>query len=163
IGLAAGFDKNAQAIDFFNGLGFGAVEVGTVTPQPQDGNPRPRIHRLPEIKSVRNSMGFPNQGMRQIYSNILASKRQGVLGVNLGKNKLTSEADTPQDYKTLYEKFVAVADYLVINVSSPNTEGLRNFQNPVGLKSIFDALEDSRKQNSRPLYLKIAPDLQKND
>lgn len=163
IGLAAGFDKNAQAIDFFNALGFGAVEVGTVTPLPQEGNPRPRIHRLPELKSVRNSMGFPNAGMEKIYQNISAAQKKGILGINLGKNKLTSIQDTPADYRTLYQRFVTQADYLVINVSSPNTEGLRDFQNPVGLKSIFDALSDVRQENPKPLYLKISPDMQQED
>lgn len=163
VGLAAGFDKNAQAIDFFNKLGFGAVEVGTVTPLAQEGNPRPRIFRLPEIHGLRNSMGFPNQGMDKILKNINAQKCNGVLGVNLGKNKLTSEHDTPSDYQKLYKQFARVADYLVINVSSPNTEGLRNFQNPEGLSRILIAVEDVRKEIRKPLYLKIAPDLKQQD
>jgi dihydroorotate dehydrogenase len=163
VGLAAGFDKNAQAIEFFSRLGFGAVEVGTVTPRAQIGNDRPRIFRMPEIRSVRNSMGFPNAGAELILKNIQNTKYKNVLGVNLGKNKTTTDQATGDDYDFLYKKFAPVSDYLVINISSPNTPGLRSFQNPESFRLICEKMEDSRKEVKKPLYLKIAPDMEKDD
>lgn len=159
IGLAAGFDKNAEAIDFFSKLGFGAVEVGTVTPIEQVGNPRPRIWRYPEIESLRNAMGFPNHGAEQILKNINQAKSKSCLGVNIGKNKETSREDTPNEYAKLYEKFAPVADYIVINISSPNTPGLRDLQTKEAFSEICLAVNEKRAKNKKPLYLKISPDL----
>lgn len=160
VGLAAGLDKNAEAINFFARLLFGAVEVGTVTPLAQAGNEKPRLFRYPSEESIRNCMGFNNFGSDEVLKNIVAANRFGkVLGVNLGKNKITSESDAPLDYQVLYKKFAAVADYLVVNVSSPNTKGLRDLQTKAGLASIFDAISLEREQCYKPLFLKISPDL----
>ncbi|MBT3585167.1 MAG: quinone-dependent dihydroorotate dehydrogenase [Halobacteriovoraceae bacterium] len=160
IGLAAGLDKNAECIDFFTRIPFGAVEVGTVTPLPQEGNPKPRLFRLAKEESLRNQMGFNNFGMDTIFENVQHASRNGkILGINLGKNKLTPQEDAPQDYRKLYKKFHKVADYLVINVSSPNTPGLRDLQEESGLRRIFEALVELRAAFPKPLFLKIAPDL----
>lgn len=159
VGLAAGFDKNAQAIDFFSQIGFGAVEVGTVTPKPQVGNERPRIWRYPEINSIRNAMGFPNAGAISILENINKTKIRNCLGVNLGKNKLTSPKDTPAEYAYLYDYFADTSDYLVINISSPNTPGLRDLQTKEAFRDICQAIDEKRTLKPKPLYLKIAPDL----
>ena len=161
IGLAAGFDKDGLALPFFSRLGFGSIEVGTVTPIPQPGNQTPRIFRIPEEESLRNSMGFPSQGMDQVYKNISMHKK-GIskIGINLGKNKLTPNEEAYKDYKKLYEKFKDIADYLVINVSSPNTPGLRELQDANYLSNLFDKLSDLRVDEKTPLYLKIAPDME---
>lgn len=163
IGLAAGLDKNAQAVDFFSGLGFGAIEIGTITPIAQKGNPLPRIWRDKENLSLRNAMGFPNQGMEAIYQNLLKIKSQTVIGSNIGKNKDTSPDDAALDYAKLYEKFAPVSQYIVINVSSPNTPGLRSFQKPKALENIFSQMRTLREQHPRPLYLKISPDIHPQD
>lgn len=159
IGLAAGLDKNAEAIDFFSQLGFGAIEVGTVTPKPQDGNAKPRLFRYPEEESLRNCMGFNNFGSEHIYQNIVSSERNGrLLGVNLGKNKVTSQEEAPLDYQMLYQKFAPIADYLVINVSSPNTPNLRDLQQKDGMEKILKALVAVREQRPCPLFIKTSPD-----
>ncbi|MBT3237019.1 MAG: quinone-dependent dihydroorotate dehydrogenase [Bdellovibrionales bacterium] len=161
IGLAAGLDKNGEAIDFLTRLGFGAIEVGTVTPKPQSGNPRPRLHRYIADESLRNSMGFNNHGMEFLARNIAHTSRNSkVLGVNLGKNKVTSNDQAALDYQKLYQKFCRGADYLVINISSPNTEGLRSLQEVDNFKIILDALERGRREYFCPLWVKIAPDLE---
>lgn len=160
VGLAAGLDKNAEAIDFFTRIPFGAVEIGTVTPKPQVGNPKPRMFRLIEQESLLNRMGFNNKGMEEVYLNVVKSKRNGkILGVNLGKNKVTPSDLAYEDYQKLFKKFKDVAGYIVINVSSPNTPGLRDLQNIESLKVIFDSLKELRDGETPPLYLKIAPDL----
>jgi dihydroorotate dehydrogenase len=164
VGLAAGLDKNATAIDFFSRILFGSIEVGTVTPAPQKGNPRPRLFRYLKEESLRNRMGFNNLGWEGVLRNILSSTWNGkILGVNLGKNRQTTEEDAYKDYCLLYEKFCKVADYLVINVSSPNTPGLRDLQRKENLKSIFQHLEGPRRKNNCPLYLKISPDIPDNE
>ncbi len=164
IGLAAGLDKNAECINFFGRLNFGALEVGTVTPLMQEGNPRPRLFRLKEEKSLLNRMGFNNEGMDLVYENINLSNSNGkILGINLGKNKVTSEQDAPLDYQKLYSKLAPLADYLVINVSLPNTPGLRDLQKVDSLKLIFDALITEREKVSKPLFLKISPDMSFDD
>ena len=165
VGLAAGFDKNARAVDFLSRLGFGAVEVGTITPLPQEGNPRPRIQRFSREESLLNSMGFPNEGMEKIYQRLAHSvrKERCALGANLGKNKDTSERNAAQDYACLYQKFAPMADYLVINVSSPNTPGLRALQSKEGLRAICEAVSEKRRENTKPLYVKIAPELEQRD
>lgn len=160
VGLAAGFDKNALAIDFFRRFGLGAIEVGTVTKLAQKGNKKPRIFRHSELKSLQNSMGFPNLGSEQILHNIQQAHSQDIcLGVNIGKNKNTKEADTPEEYSYLYQKFAPFVDYLVINISSPNTPGLRNFQKKDKLQPILQAIKEQQRQNYRPVFIKIAPDL----
>jgi len=164
IGLAAGLDKNAEAISFFSQIPFGAVEVGTVTPRPQEGNPKPRMFRLVEDESLLNRMGFNNDGADKVLKNILSSDRHGkVLGVNLGKNKATPADKAHEDYQFLYSAFAPQANYLVVNVSSPNTPGLRDLQNIDSLKVIFDSLKEEREKVQVPLYLKVSPDLSHDD
>jgi dihydroorotate dehydrogenase len=164
VGLAAGLDKNGEAIDFLTRLGFGAVEVGTVTPKPQPGNPKPRLHRYVEEQSLRNSMGFNNFGMEFMAHQVSTARRNGkILGVNLGKNKLTPNDQAAEDYQKLYQKFCRLADYLVINISSPNTAGLRTLQEAGSFKEILDALQAQRDQHFCPLWVKISPDLKSSD
>ena len=159
VGLAAGLDKNAQAIAFFSRLLFGAIEVGTVTPQPQPGNPRPRLFRL-KPASLRNQMGFNNLGMEGVLRNIIATPANDrCLGINLGKNRWTPPQQTAADYCALYQKFAPIADYLVINISSPNTPGLRKLQQGVELANIVQALAGARKRHPCPLWVKVSPDL----
>ncbi len=159
-GLAAGLDKNAEAIDYLTTLPFGFIEVGTVTKLAQSGNEKPRLFRLIEFQSLRNRMGFNNHGSKVVISNILKSnKRNKILGVNLGKNKATSNQDAHLDYSYLYKLFASNADYLVINVSSPNTPGLRNLLSEKGLREIFEAVSVERKLIDKPLFVKISPDM----
>ena len=160
IGLAAGLDKNAEVISYMTHLPFGFVEVGTVTPRPQDGNDKPRLFRYPEEESLRNRMGFNNQGSAAVVSNLKAANRRGkIVGVNLGKNKITENVDAPKDYSYLYKEFAPLADYLVINVSSPNTPGLRDLLKDAGLRQIFEAVEVERKKIKKPLLVKVSPDM----
>ena len=160
IGLAAGLDKNAETIDFMTHLPFGFVEIGTVTPKAQAGNDKPRLFRYIEEESLRNRMGFNNQGSDVVLENLLkANKRGKIVGVNLGKNKLTSNEEAPADYSYLYQKFAPYADYLVINVSSPNTPGLRDLLKDAGLRQIFEAVDGERKKISKPLLVKVSPDM----
>ena len=154
IGLAAGFDKNAQAISRLHALGFGHVEVGTVTPLPQTGNPRPRLFRLTADRALINRMGFNNDGANRIAARLHTLPAcHGALGVNLGINK--QGADPVRDYAALVQCFAPLADYLVINVSSPNTPGLRDLQAEHALAAILAALPRARP----PLLVKLAPDL----
>lgn len=160
VGLAAGLDKNAMAIDFFSRIPFGAIEVGTVTPLAQEGNPRPRLFRYVEEESLRNCMGFNNDGAQKILNNINRSNKNGkVLGVNLGKNKNTLAESAHLDYLKLFTTFKDSCDYLVINVSSPNTPGLRDLQRHESMREIFESLKEARKDCSTPLFIKISPDL----
>ena len=164
VGLAAGLDKNAQAIDFFTRFPFGAIEIGTVTPKAQPGNAKPRLFRLRKEHSLVNKMGFNNVGADKILANIKKSNLHGkILGVNLGKNKQTSLKDAANDYKTLYKKFSSVADYLVANISSPNTPNLGKLQKVGPLKELLLELKDERKRMSCPFYLKISPDIRLED
>jgi dihydroorotate dehydrogenase len=164
VGLAAGLDKNAEAIGFLSYLPFSFIEVGTVTPLAQKGNDRPRLFRYPDEESLRNCMGFNNQGMEKILYNIQnAERREKILGVNLGKNKVTSNEDASKDYAMLYEKFAPHADYLVINVSSPNTPGLRDLLQDKGLKEIFAAVNARRIHMQRPLLVKVSPDMSEEE
>lgn len=164
IGLAAGLDKNAEAINFLTYLPFGFIEVGTVTPLPQSGNPKPRLFRYIEEESLRNCMGFNNAGAEVVLKNIQNSNsRDKILGVNLGKNKITSNELAQNDYASLYEKFAPVSDYLVINVSSPNTPGLRDLLQDRGLREIFEAVTSKRKVCPRPLLVKVSPDMTEDE
>lgn len=164
IGLAAGLDKNAEAINFLTYLPFGFIEVGTVTPLPQVGNPKPRLFRYLEEQSLRNSMGFNNLGADAILKNIQnADRREKILGVNLGKNKITPNDQAHNDYAMLYEKFAPHADYLVVNVSSPNTPGLRDLLQDQGLRDIFLAVSEKRKILKKPLLVKVSPDMSNDE
>jgi dihydroorotate dehydrogenase len=161
IGLAAGFDKNAEVPDAMLGQGFGFVEVGTVTPRPQSGNPRPRMFRLPEDEAAINRMGFNNQGMEAMAARLAKRRRQGIVGVNIGKNK--DSLDAAADYEACVARLAPLADYMVINVSSPNTPGLRALQEKASLLAITSRARAAMPPNPPPLFLKIAPDLAKED
>lgn len=164
VGLAAGLDKNAEAIDFFTQLAFGFVEVGTVTPRPQAGNPKPRLFRYPEEESLRNCMGFNNGGMDMVAAHLeRANRHQKLVGVNLGKNKATAQELAVQDYLTLYQRFHLKADYLVVNISSPNTPGLRDLQSKEALREILVELKRARTDQSCPLFVKLSPDMHEDD
>lgn len=166
IGLAAGFDKNAEVIDPLFKLGFGFVEIGTVTPRPQAGNPRPRIFRNVKDQAVINRMGFPNAGMEVFKKRlgIFMDKRSDpaqLIGVNIGKNKNTQ--DPSIDYEVLVRELGQMADYLTINISSPNTPGLRDLQQGDALRTLLHRVQDAREQVCKhqlpPLFVKLAPDL----
>jgi dihydroorotate dehydrogenase len=157
IGLAAGLDKNAEALHFFEGQGFGALECGTITLRPQDGNPRPRIFRYKDEESLRNAMGFPNRGLLDILPRIKNYHGEAPLGINLGKNKDSSPEESIKELGIIIETLAPHADYFVINVSSPNTPGLRALQEKEYLSELFSELKS--KDKTKDLYLKIAPDL----
>lgn len=164
VGLAAGFDKNAEVPAAMSRLGFGFVEIGTVTPRPQAGNARPRLFRLTEDRAVINRMGFNNDGAERVAKRLAAGLPDGVIGVNLGANKDSS--DRIADYVRGLQVFDGLADYFVINISSPNTPGLRDLQRGDALNSLLEALQEARARLSRPpppLLVKIAPDLLDRD
>ena len=165
IGLAAGFDKNAEAIEPLFRLGFGLVEIGSVTPRPQPGNPRPRVFRLVQDRGVINRLGFNNEGVDAVERRLAAFREKGsapgLLGVNLGKNKDSPEA--APDYGIGAKRLAPYADYLVINVSSPNTPELRALQSHSELERIIEATRDAMSANPVPLIVKIAPDLKQAD
>jgi dihydroorotate dehydrogenase len=165
VGLAAGFDKNAEAFAPALDLGFGFVEVGAVTPRPQRGNPKPRLFRLAEDLALINRLGFNNEGLAAVESRLKARARgQGIVGVNLGKNK--DSADATSDYRVGTRALAPLADFLVVNVSSPNTPGLRALQKKSELTSLLAAVEEARAgavSPPPPLLLKIAPDLSAAD
>jgi dihydroorotate dehydrogenase len=158
VGLAAGFDKNTTMIEAMPALGFGFIEIGTVTPKPQAGNQRPRLFRFPEQESLENAMGFNNDGMlaiqerlRKVYPFALP------IGVNIGKNKMASDEKAIEDYVNLIQGFKNMCEYLVINVSSPNTPGLRNLQNEAFIKTLFST---AKEITLKPILLKISPDME---
>ena len=161
IGLAAGFDKNAEVPDAMLGLGFGLVEIGSVTPRPQDGNPRPRLFRLAEDRGVINRMGFPGQGLDAARSRLAIRPRRGFVGVNVGANK--DSTDRAADYVACSVALAPYADYLVCNVSSPNTPGLRNLQGRVQLADLLKRVQDAISGKPVPLLVKIAPDATADD
>lgn len=158
LGLAAGFDKNATAIDAWGALGFGYAELGTVTPRPQPGNPAPRLYRLPADKAILNRMGFNNDGALTVAKNLERRKSNDVVGINIGKNKTSDDA--VRDYRTGASLLGPLADYLVVNVSSPNTPGLRDLQAIEELRPILTAVKES---TDTPVLVKIAPDLSDED
>ncbi len=161
VGLAAGFDKNATMIQGLEAIGFGFIEFGTVTPKAQAGNEKPRLFRFPEHNSLQNAMGFNNEGLKEAKKNIEKLYPFKIpLGANIGKNKLTSQEDALKDYEILIDGFKDISDYIVINISSPNTPGLRDLQNEEFIKSIFEL---STKMTDKPVLLKIAPDLEVSD
>lgn len=166
VGLAAGFDKNAESLSGLFRLGFGFIEAGTVTLKPQDGNPKPRVFRCPEHKAIINRMGFPNCGAAKFKDNIRAflekkPRPNGVLGLNIGMNK--DQTDPAKDYTALVRSLAPMADYITINISSPNTPGLRNLQEKGPLTELLTAVLNERKescgQHAPPLLIKLAPDL----
>lgn len=162
LGLAAGFDKNASMIEELAEFGFGFIEVGTVTPLPQPGNEKPRMFRLPQDNALINRMGFNNQGVDVVAARLKQVDRKGlIIGGNIGKNKLTPNEDAVSDYIKCFDRLFDVVDYFVVNVSSPNTPGLRELQEKEPLKHILNTLQQRNNKNdiSRPILLKIAPDL----
>ena len=186
VGLAAGFDKNAKYLRELETLGFGFVEIGTVTPKPQDGNEKPRLFRLPKDKAIINRMGFNNDGVKVVAERLknwqekvgrwpltddrnttainqlaTANGQRLIIGGNIGKNKITPNEDAWKDYEICFNELYEYVDYFVVNVSSPNTPGLRELQEKESLRKILTHLQTIRtqKQNSKPILLKIAPDL----
>jgi len=162
VGLAAGYDKDATAINGLSALGFGHVEVGTITPRPQIGNPKPRVFRLLEDEAVINRMGFPGKGAEYVGRQLSIIKRcSTIIGINLGKNKDTPLEEAAKDYIELMRRFMSHADYLTINVSSPNTVGLRRLQGREMLEGLLGEIERERQrlQVKCPILVKIAPDL----
>ena len=159
IGVAAGFDKNAEVYNPLFNLGFGFVEVGTITPKPQFGNPKPRVFRLEEDEALINRLGFNNSGSEQISQTIKENNKKGFLGINIGPNK--DSTNRIDDYLICFRKFYNLADYITINISSPNTENLRDFHNQDELNSLIDKLKNEKKElNSNiPLAIKVSPDL----
>ena len=162
VGLAAGFDKSAEAYNSLLKLGFGFVEVGTVTPLKQFGNPKPRIFRLEEDGALINRLGFNNDGIEIIKNRIKSDGKKGILGINIGPNKDTK--DQKNDFCLGLKNFFDIADYITINISSPNTEGLRDFHDQEKLKDLLLALNKIKKENKThiPLLLKVSPDIQDN-
>lgn len=165
VGLGAGFDKNAVHLDALAMLGFGFVEIGTVTPKPQAGNAKPRLCRIPDQKALINRMGFNNDGVELIAKRLKERKAAAsynsnlIIGGNIGKNKVTENQDAWKDYCTNFIGLEEVVDYFVVNVSSPNTPGLRELQEKEALRKIFSELQNINK-NNKPILLKIAPDLE---
>lgn len=162
VGLAAGFDKNGEFIEELANFGFGFIEVGTVTPLPQPGNDKPRMFRLPADEALINRMGFNNKGVEVLARKLKSIKKDGlIIGGNIGKNKNTPNEDAVSDYIKCFDALFDVVDYFVVNVSSPNTPGLRALQEKEPLKNILNTLQQRNKKNdiSRPILLKIAPDL----
>ena len=161
IGMAAGFDKDAKLVRQLHALGFGHVEIGTVTAQAQPGNPRPRLFRIPKHRALINRMGFNNEGADAIAARLAALRASGaklpVIGVNIGKTKVVELGDAAADYRYSAEKLAPYADYLAVNVSSPNTPGLRELQQIVSLKPILEAVVEH--SGGKPVFVKIAPDV----
>jgi len=169
LGLAAGLDKNGECINAFAAMGFGFVEVGTVTPRPQPGNPKPRIFRLPEANAVINRMGFNNKGVDYLVSQVRAANFSGVLGINIGKNKDTPEENAKDDYIHCMRKVYDFASYITINISSPNTPGLRSLQYGDALNELLSSLKAEQAELAKqynkyvPIAVKIAPDLTEDE
>jgi dihydroorotate dehydrogenase len=162
IGLAAGLDKGAQLLPLWKALGFGFVEIGTVTPRPQPGNPRPRLFRLPDEGLILNRMGFNSEGMEVVARRLKRRPRGLVVGGNLGKNKDTPEASALDDYAAAFRVIAPLVDYVALNVSSPNTPGLRRLQAPEALRPLLDGVLAVRRElglERQPLLVKLAPDL----
>ena len=165
VGLAAGLDKNGDYFNALSELGFGFVEIGTITPRPQPGNPQPRLFRLPEYQAIINRMGFNNLGVDHLVAQVRERKFKGVLGINIGKNFDTPVEKASDDYRLCMEKVYAYADYIAVNISSPNTPGLRDLQHAEQLDELLATLKQTQTRLADeqgryvPLALKIAPDL----
>ena len=170
VGLAAGLDKNGAHIDALMSLGFGFIEIGTITPRPQPGNPKPRMFRMPAHDAVINRLGFNNDGVDALVRNVERAQRtRALLGINIGKNKDTPNEDAAQDYLHCLERVYPLADYVTVNISSPNTAGLRELQEEHALRKLVGMLRDAQeslgaKHGKRvPMLVKIAPDLSDSD
>ncbi|WP_133130284.1 quinone-dependent dihydroorotate dehydrogenase [Legionella yabuuchiae] len=169
VGLAAGLDKNALHLDALSKLGFGFIEVGTVTPRPQLGNNKPRLFRLPEAKALINRMGFNNHGVNELINNVQNARYQGILGINIGKNKDTPLQEASEDYITCFKAVYPYASYVTINISSPNTPGLRQLQQGDFFIDLISELRDEQLQLSDqhqryvPLVVKVSPDEEDDD
>lgn len=170
VGLAAGLDKNGAHIEGLFALGFGSVEIGTITPRPQAGNPKPRLFRLPAHQAVINRMGFNNDGVDVLVRNVeRVRQRRGVLGINIGKNKDTPNEQALDDYILCLDKVYPLADYITVNISSPNTAGLRELQEENALRQLVAGLRDRQEQLASqhgrrvPMLVKVAPDLSERD
>ena len=170
VGLAAGLDKNGAHIDALLALGFGFVEVGTVTPKPQAGNPKPRMFRIPKHRAIINRLGFNNEGVDALVRNVeRAQRKHGLLGINIGKNKDTPNESAEDDYLFCLERVYPLADYITVNISSPNTAGLRELQEEQALRRLVGTLREAQErlaaQHGRrvPMLVKIAPDLSDDD
>lgn len=172
VGLAAGLDKDGKHIDTLAALGFGFLEIGTVTPRPQPGNPKPRMFRLPEAQAIINRMGFNNDGVEACVARVRRStfwQNGGILGMNIGKNASTPIEEASKDYVSAMEAVYEIASYITVNISSPNTQNLRSLQSEEMLRALLRELSDERKKLSdrygvkKPLFLKIAPDLDEAD
>ncbi len=169
VGLAAGMDKNAEYIDSLAALGFGFIEVGTVTPRPQPGNPKPRLFRLPAENALINRMGFNNDGVDKLLAQVQKARFSGILGINIGKNVDTPLENAVDDYLVCLRKVYAYADYVTVNISSPNTPGLRQLQQGEELDRLLSVLKQAQQQLADqhnkyvPLVIKIAPDLSEEE
>jgi dihydroorotate dehydrogenase len=170
VGLAAGLDKNGAHIDALLALGFGFVEIGTVTPRAQSGNPKPRMFRLPQHKAVINRLGFNNDGVDALVANVQRARRKtGLLGINIGRNKDTSNDRAASDYLYCLERVYPLADYITVNISSPNTAGLRELQEEQALRQLVSILREAQEklgaQHGKrvPMLVKVAPDLSDDD
>jgi dihydroorotate dehydrogenase len=169
VGLAAGLDKNGAHVDALAALGFGFIEVGTTTPRAQSGNPKPRMFRLPDVEGVINRLGFNNGGVDALVRNVEGAKFAGVLGINIGKNKDTPNERAINDYLYCLERVYARANYVTINISSPNTQGLRDLQEEETLKRFIGTLREAQERlaskhgSHKPMLLKIAPDLNESE
>ena len=170
VGLAAGLDKNGAHVDALLALGFGFVEVGTVTPRPQAGNPKPRMFRLPEHRGIINRLGFNNDGVDALVANVSRARRKGgLLGINIGKNKDTPNESAARDYLHCLERVYPLADYVTVNISSPNTAGLRELQEEQALRQLLGTLREAQErlgaQHGKrvPMLVKLAPDLSDDD
>ncbi len=169
VGLAAGLDKNGAYIDALAAMGFGFIEIGTITPRPQAGNPQPRLFRIPEAKAIINRMGFNNDGVDQLIENVKSSKFKGILGINIGKNADTPVENAVDDYLICLEKVYHYASYITVNISSPNTKNLRSLQSGDALTELLETLKQRQLELAEqyhhyvPLVLKVAPDLTEED
>lgn len=169
VGLAAGLDKNGDFIDALGALGFGFIEIGTITPRPQPGNPQPRLFRLPEHQAIINRMGFNNKGVDYLVERVKKRKYTGVLGINIGKNFDTPVEEANRDYEICLEKVYEHADYITVNISSPNTPGLRNLQFGESLTSLLKTMKEGQARLTKehgkytPILLKIAPDMSEDE
>lgn len=166
IGLAAGMDKDAVAIRGWETLGFGFAELGTITPRPQEGNDVPRLWRIPERRALINRLGFPSEGMEAVAPRIERMRKAGMairLGLNFGPNSITPPEGIAADYTALMERLGPLADFIVINVSSPNTPGLRNWQSPEKMSELFAAMLGNAGESPRPVLVKLSPDLERNE
>jgi dihydroorotate dehydrogenase len=161
LGMAAGFDKDGEVPDALLALGFGFAEVGSITPRPQAGNPKPRLFRLTEDRAVINRMGFNNGGAPAAAARLAARERRGIVGINIGANK--DSADRIADYAQMTQVMAPLADYLAVNISSPNTPGLRALQDEGALTALLDAVLEARGEAGPPVFLKVAPDLEPAD